>query len=377
MGKKWQYDVPFGEITIGEKDGFITFAKFRDSDDRIDNYVFKETPLIKKAAKQFAEYFEGIRKEFDLPIALRGTQFQEKVWQALLTIPVAETRSYKDIAEQIGNPKAARAVGMANNRNPISVIVPCHRVIGHNGDLVGYGGGLPVKRYLLDLEKTFYQTQYFEYGQKEVNYLKSRDPVLGTAMERIGEIKREVIPDIFMALVKSIVGQQISTKAQKTVWGRIKRNISPLTPKAVDNMSAEELQGHGISMRKASYIKEIAASVLDGSLDLVQLQELSDEDVCKRLIQIKGVGAWTAEMLMTFSMQRPDIISWGDLAIQRGLRMLYQQEEITPELFAEYKKRYSPHATVASLYLWAIAGGACPELVDPAALNENKVKGSR
>jgi DNA-3-methyladenine glycosylase II len=111
-------------------------------------------------------------------------------------------------------------------------------------------------------------------------------------------------------------------------------------------------------MRKASYIKEIVNQIVNGSLDLAQLQTMSDDDVCKRLSRIKGVGVWTAEMLMIFSMQRMDVLSWGDIAIIRGLRMLYHHKEVTPELFAKYKKRYSPYATVASLYLWHISSGA-------------------
>jgi len=111
-----------------------------------------ETPLIKETARQVEKYIAGKLKDFSVPLALHGTDFQVAAWQALQTIPYGETRSYKDMAEQIGRPKAVRAVGMANNRNPISIIVPCHRVIGHNGTLVGYGGGLPIKRYLLDLE---------------------------------------------------------------------------------------------------------------------------------------------------------------------------------------------------------------------------------
>ena len=112
-----------------------------------------ETPLIKKAAAQIEEYLDGKRKQFKLPLALHGTEFQLAVWRALQDIPFGETRSYKEIAASIGRPLAVRAVGMANNRNPISIIVPCHRVIGHDGKLVGYGGGLPLKQRLLELER--------------------------------------------------------------------------------------------------------------------------------------------------------------------------------------------------------------------------------
>jgi len=119
-----------------------------------DIYEKNETPLIKKTNNQLNEYFAGKRKVFDIPLVLHGTDFQIKVWEALQTIPYGETYSYGQLAVLIKNPKACRAVGMANNRNPIPIIIPCHRVIGHNGNLVGYAGGLNIKQQLIDLEKT-------------------------------------------------------------------------------------------------------------------------------------------------------------------------------------------------------------------------------
>lgn len=110
------------------------------------------TPVLEEAVRQLEEYFSGARKEFQLPLDLRGTEFQKKVWQALLEIPYGETRSYGQIAEQIGNPKAMRAVGMANHNNPIMIIVPCHRVIGKNRSMTGYACGIDVKEALLRLE---------------------------------------------------------------------------------------------------------------------------------------------------------------------------------------------------------------------------------
>ncbi len=109
-------------------------------------------PILLETQKQLNEYFAGQRQKFDVPLDFEGTEFQQKVWQALLTIPFGETRSYKDIAEQIGNVKAVRAVGAANGKNPISIIAPCHRVVGANGKLVGFAGGLENKDVLLKLE---------------------------------------------------------------------------------------------------------------------------------------------------------------------------------------------------------------------------------
>lgn len=148
------YDTPIGKIGISENSIAITNVYFYD-DDNEHNEELIETPLLKEAAKQLHEYFEGKRKNFNLPIALEGTDFQKNVWKALQDIPYGETRTYKEIAVEIGNEKACRAVGMANNKNPITIMVPCHRVIGTNGKLVGYAGGLKTKEYLLEIENKF------------------------------------------------------------------------------------------------------------------------------------------------------------------------------------------------------------------------------
>ncbi|NCC80853.1 MAG: methylated-DNA--[protein]-cysteine S-methyltransferase [Clostridia bacterium] len=147
------YQFPIGTIGIGETEGCISDIIFSEKDTPPE-YEIKETPVILESKKQLEEYFAGTRKCFDLPIKFtKGTDFQKKIWETLLKIPYGETCSYKKIAEMAGHPKASRAVGGANNKNPISIIVPCHRVIGANGSLVGYGGGLNIKEALLNLEK--------------------------------------------------------------------------------------------------------------------------------------------------------------------------------------------------------------------------------
>ncbi len=145
-------DSPIGVLGLVQEEECLTEVFFGKSESHQD-YSQEETPLLKEAKKQLEAYFKGCQKIFDLPLNPKGTDFQKVVWQALLLIPYGETRSYKEIATIVGNPKASRAVGMANNRNPISIIVPCHRVIGSGGKLVGYGGGLPIKEQLLRLEQ--------------------------------------------------------------------------------------------------------------------------------------------------------------------------------------------------------------------------------
>ncbi|EEY35488.1 methylated-DNA--[protein]-cysteine S-methyltransferase [Pseudoleptotrichia goodfellowii] len=145
-----------GTIGIAADENHITNLFFEYEIENIKkdkNYILKETFLIKKASEQLFEYLAGKRKDFELPLLRDGTDFQISVWNELIKIPYGETRSYKDIAVAINNEKAVRAVGMANNRNKISIFIPCHRVIGSDKKLVGYGGGLEIKKFLLNLEK--------------------------------------------------------------------------------------------------------------------------------------------------------------------------------------------------------------------------------
>lgn len=145
------YDTEVGKIKIEENGVAITKIEFMGQD--IQEELGNETELLKETIKQLEEYFRGVRNDFDLPLEPNGTEFQRRVWKSLIEIPYGETRSYSEIAKAIGNEKACRAVGMANNKNPIPIIIPCHRVIGANGKLVGYAGGLDVKEKLLKLEK--------------------------------------------------------------------------------------------------------------------------------------------------------------------------------------------------------------------------------
>ena len=150
MTYRYSYETVLGSVTFVEEDG----ALLAISTHRTFEGMEQETLLIKEAYRQLSEYLKGERKGFDLPLLIKGTTFQQQVWKALLEIPYGETRSYKQIAVAIGNPKAVRAVGMANNRNPLLIVVPCHRVIGANGMLVGYGAGIEKKEFLLRLEKS-------------------------------------------------------------------------------------------------------------------------------------------------------------------------------------------------------------------------------
>lgn len=204
----------------------------------------------------------------------------------------------------------------------------------------------------------------FAYGETELAYLRLRDARLAEAIDAIGPVEREVDDDLFSSVVHQIVGQQISTKALATIWARMRERLGVVDAAHVLDAGRDGLQALGISFRKADYLLDFAERVQDGSFDLDAVAALPDEQAISALVSLKGVGRWTAEMILLFCLQRPDVLSFDDLAIQRGMRMLYHHRRITPQLFAKYRRRYSPYGSVASLYLWAIAGGAIPGMRD-------------
>lgn len=199
-------------------------------------------------------------------------------------------------------------------------------------------------------------TTCFQYGDEEIQYLKGKDKKLGAAIERIGMIQRPVIPDPFAALISSIVSQQISKKAASTVWNRLNEALEGICPETIDNTDVSSIQACGMSARKAGYIKGIAKAAIDGQVDFHALPAMEDGEIITRLTALPGVGVWTAEMLLIFSLNRPNILSYNDLAIRRGITNLYGLKELTRDQFEKYRARYSPYCSVASLYLWELSG---------------------
>ena len=207
---------------------------------------------------------------------------------------------------------------------------------------------------------------FFYYGEKETEYLKSKDARLAEVIESVGHIERAVDTDLFSSVVHHIIGQQISTKAQRTIWGRMKERFGDITPEDIDRADIEELQSMGMTFRKAEYIKDFCGKVHRGEFDLEAVRDMPDDEAIRYLASLKGIGVWTAEMLLLFCLQRPDILSYDDLAIQRGMRMVYHHRKIDRKLFEKYRRRLSPCCSVASLYFWAVAGGAVPGMKDHA-----------
>lgn len=213
---------------------------------------------------------------------------------------------------------------------------------------------------------------YFEYGERELSYLRQKDKRLCEVIDRIGHIDRVVDTDLFSSVVHHIIGQQISTKAQATIWQRMQDALGEVNAETILSAGIPKLQSLGMTFRKAEYIADFAEKVHTGAVDLEGIWKMSDGDAIRELSALKGIGVWTAEMILLFCMQRPDIFSYDDLAIQRGLRMVYHHRGIDRRLFEKYRRRFSPYCSVASLYLWAVAGGAIPEMRDYKPKNTQK-----
>jgi len=195
----------------------------------------------------------------------------------------------------------------------------------------------------------------FQYGEKEINYLKKRDKKLGQIIDEIGFIQRATNPDIFAALIESIISQQVSKQAAQTVYNRLVHLTGSLSAETIAALGIDDIKQCGISLRKAGYIKGIADAALAGEVDFAKLAALSDEEIIRQLTRLKGVGVWTVEMLLIFSLQRPDVVSFGDLGIRRGMMKLYGLPDLSRDTFQQYRSCYSPFGSVASLYLWAVS----------------------
>lgn len=195
---------------------------------------------------------------------------------------------------------------------------------------------------------------YILYGKKELNHLKSVDPKLNLYIKKIGKIKRKVNTDLFSALVESIISQQISTTAATTVTNRLIALVGELTPENILKYSLEDIQKCGLSFRKVSYIKGVVDSFINKEINVLHLKTLSDEEIIKELVKLHGIGIWTAEMLLIHTFLRPNVLSYNDLGIKRGIKIVYNLLSLSKEQFEYYKNLYSPYGTTASLYFWEI-----------------------
>ncbi len=192
---------------------------------------------------------------------------------------------------------------------------------------------------------------YFNYTETQLSELKQKDKKMSELIEKIGVIRRETNPHIFNELIRSMVSQQISTKSAVTVSNRLIEKIG-LSPENLAKADVNDIQSCGMSMIKANNIQAIAKAYLDGSLHIDNYENMNDEEIIEDLVKLRGVGEWTAEMLLLFSLNRYDILSYNDLIIKKSVCRLYGLEKITKKEFKAFKELFSPYGSIASLYLW-------------------------
>ena len=184
-------------------------------------------------------------------------------------------------------------------------------------------------------------------------FLIEADSKFSPIISAVGDIEVELEPDLFVSLVSTIVGQQLSNKVLEIIWNRFDTLLQgEVTPEKILNLPDEKIREVGISYRKIEYIKNLAQKVLNGELDLVALESFSDQEVIEKLVELKGIGVWTAEMLLIFSLGRSDVFSVRDLGLRRGVTRLYDLGDVSDDEVAKIAAKWSPYRTFASLYLW-------------------------
>ena len=204
---------------------------------------------------------------------------------------------------------------------------------------------------------------YFAYGEQALFYLRKKDKRLCEVIDRIGHIDRTVDPDLFSSVCTTSSASRSQRRRRRRSGSECRTRWARSMPKPFWPQASEPA-GAWHDVPKAAYITDFAERVHTGAFDLDAVAHMSDEAAIRALSSLKGIGVWTAEMILLFCLQRPDIFSYDDLAIRRGLRMVYHHREIDRDLFEKYRRRFCPYCSVASLYLWAVSGGAIPEMKD-------------
>jgi methylated-DNA-[protein]-cysteine S-methyltransferase len=297
--------------------------------------------------------------------------FHRRVYEVARTIPPGATLSYGDIAARLGSPGSARAVGQALGRNPFAIVVPCHRVLAAGGKVGGFSanGGITTKLRMLAIEtgdangasSLFEGDGSFGFDpEAAVRDLRARDPGLASIIDAIGPFRMRLqrTPSLFVALAEAIVYQQLSGKAAATIFARVRalfpRAHEGPTPAQILRASDERLRGAGLSRSKLLSLRDLAEKATDGTLPtLAEVHAMESEAIIERLTEVRGIGRWTAEMLLMFRLGRPDVLPVDDYGIRKGFAVAFKKRKLPrPKDVAKYGVRWAPYRTVASWYLW-------------------------
>jgi methylated-DNA-[protein]-cysteine S-methyltransferase len=367
-----------GTIAIGYNDRGISRVVFPSADwndlsagdlTRVGLKTESTPPAaIAAVARGLQAHIRGDVQDFSgAPLDTEGASpFLLRVQRAAQTIPAGQTRSYGELAESVGAPKASRAAGRAMSTNPWPIIVPCHRVLGRSGfGDYSAGSGLHTKFRLLWREGYRGRTSNVSFDERAaVEQLRKADARLGRLIDRVGPFTMQAAAPSpragiapFTSLAKAIISQQLSGKAAATIYARVARLWDGDTvdnPQAVMDAPKAELRAAGLSENKALSLRDLAKHALDGILpSRAEMEALSDEEVIERLVHIRGIGRWSVQMLLMFYLGRPNVLPVADLGVQKGFALTYGMRSLPSAKAMERTARaWAPFASVASWYMW-------------------------
>lgn len=384
MSGHFLFDTPFGRAGVAWSERGITVVQFPEaSDERTLERLHAQSPLatsmappppaVASAIERLRRHLEHGREDLSA-IALDMAAvpaFYQRVYEAARRIGPGRTVSYGELARELGSPTLSRAVGTAMAKNPFVVVVPCHRVMAAKGGAGGFSahGGLRSKARLLSLEGASLpdslRSLVVRVGAPDfdaaeaVAALSERDPVMGALIAKVGPfgLSRAETSSSYESLARAVVYQQLTGKAAATIYGRVAALGGAQgfpAPEALLGLSDADLRGAGLSGAKVAALRDLATRTLAGEIpSLDEMALMDEEDIIERLTAVRGIGRWSAEMLLMFTLGRPDVLPVGDYGVRNGVRLAYGLGELpSPEAVARRGARWRPWRTVASWYLW-------------------------
>lgn len=322
-------------------------------------------PSIRDIIKRIKLHFKGKAQDFrDIKLAFDETgPFEQQIYDATRSILSGQTTTYGKVAEAAGNAAAARAVGRAMSRNPIPLIIPCHRVLAANRKPGGFSahGGLDTKAKMLEIEGATLGPPATIRSKRDLlraaSVLAKKDARLAPILAQAINFSLMPKQSPYETLLTAVVHQQLSPKAAETILGRIVALNPDLTlPEPADLLKIpdKQLRKVGLSGAKTKAFKDIAARALDGTIPLVkEIVTLSDNAIIKRLTSIYGIGRWTVEMMLIFNLGRSDVLPVDDYSLRSSIAEVYGMADVpTPKVVNSLGEIWRPYRTVASLYLW-------------------------
>ena len=378
------FDTVLGRAGVAWSERGITVVQLPEASDertveRLHTVAAARTPAaeapapVAAAIAQLRRHFEhGAEDLSGIALDLRGSPpFYQKVYEQARRVGPGRTVTYGELARALGSPGLSRAVGTAMAKNPCVVVVPCHRVLGSSGSPGGFSahGGLRTKARLLAAEGAALpdglRALVVRIGDpgfaalEATAALTTRDPVLGALIAKVGAfgLARSEASSTYESLARAVVYQQLTGKAAATIFGRVAAlgggDACP-PPATLLALAPEALRGAGLSAAKVAALRDLAAKTLAGEVpSLAEMAHMDDEDIIARLCAVRGIGRWSAEMLLMFTLGRPDVLPLGDYGVRNGVRLAYGLRELpSPEAVARRGARWRPWRTVASWYLW-------------------------